>query len=84
MLPLIVISLPTYLCGYPVLGALEKIKIATISVIFGSIFHIIGLFVLYFVGYMSFISVSLLTFATEIIVFSIRCKTIIKNISRKI
>ena len=72
MLPLIVISLPTYLFGYPVLGALQKINVANISVIIGAIFHIIGLLLLFFIGYITFISVALLTFATECIVFTIR------------
>lgn len=79
MLPLIIISLPTYLCGYPVLGALGRIKVANTSVIVGSLFHILGLFVLYFAGYMNFISVSLLTFATESLVFGIRVFVLIKE-----
>lgn len=72
MLPLIVISLPTYLFGYPLMGALGIIKIANISVIAGSVFHVAGLFVLYFADLLSFIPVAFLTFATEIVVFSIR------------
>lgn len=72
MLPLIAISLPTYLFGYPLMGALGIIKIANLSVIIGSIFHIAGLFVLYFAGFLYFVPVALLTFVTEIVVFSIR------------
>jgi len=83
MLPLIIISLPTYLYGYPVLGALGKIRVANTSVIIGSVFHIMGLFMLYFFGYMNFISVSVLTFATEIVVFSIRCMVIMKKITEE-
>ncbi len=84
MLPLIIISLPTYLGGYPLLGALGKIKIANTSVIVGSIFHIIGLLCLYFTNMMNFISVPLLTFATECVVFSIRCVAIVKEMRRSI
>lgn len=72
MLPLIVISLPTYLFGYPLMGALGIIKIANLSVIIGSVFHVAGLFALYFAGFLSFVPVALLTFATEIVVFAIR------------
>ncbi len=72
MLPLIVISLPTYLFGYPLMGALGIIKIANLSVIIGSVFHVTGLFALYFAGFLSFVPVALLTFATEIVVFAIR------------
>lgn len=72
MLPLIVISLPTYLFGYPLMGALGIIKIANLSVIVGSVFHIAGLFALYLSGFLYFVPVALLTFMTEIVVFSIR------------
>lgn len=72
MLPLIAISLPTYLFGYPLMGALGIIKIANLSVIIGSVFHVAGLFALYFAGFLSFVPVALLTFATEIVVFAIR------------
>lgn len=82
MLPLIVISLPTYLFGYPLMGALGIIKIANLSVIIGSVFHVAGLFVLYFAGVLSFIPVALLTFATEIVVFAIRFVCGIKKLSK--
>lgn len=72
MLPLIIISLPTYLFGYPLMGALGIIKIANLSVIIGSVFHVAGLFALYFARVLSFVPVALLTFATEIVVFAIR------------
>ncbi len=72
MLPLIVISLPTYLFGYPLMGALKIINIANYSVLIGSIFHVAGLFVLYFIEKLAFVPVALLTFATEIVVFSVR------------
>lgn len=83
MLPLIVISLPTYLFGYPILGSLGKIKIANTSVIVGALFHILGLFVLYLCGILNFISVPILTFVTEIIVFVIRFFTVVKVIGTK-
>ena len=78
MLPLIAISLPTYLLGYPVLGALEKLKVANVSVIAGSVFHIIGLFVLYGAGALNFITVPFLTFATEVVVFGIRIRSVMQ------
>ena len=48
MLPLIIITLPTYLLGYPILGSMGKMKEANLSVVYGSIFHILGIIVLYF------------------------------------
>lgn len=83
MLPLIVISLPTYLFGYPVLGALGRVRVANTSVIAGSAFHVAGLLVLHFCGRLDFILVPLLTFATEIVVFAIRAGTVAKVYAEK-
>lgn len=83
MLPLIVISLPTYLFGYPLMGALGVIKIANMSVIVGSAFHLLGLGILYLSGRMGFVSVALLTFATEMVVFSVRLFFGIKKIKAR-
>lgn len=83
MLPLIVISLPTYLFGYPLMGALGILNIANISVIVGSVFHVAGLALLFLFGKLSFIPVAFLTFGTEIIVFSIRVFFGIKKLSIK-
>lgn len=83
MIPLIIISLPTYLLGYPVLGALGKVQFANISVMIGAAFHVCGLAVLYFAGVLNFISVPLLTFATECVVFVIRFVVIKKEFKEK-
>lgn len=80
MLPLVVVSLPTYLFGYPVLGALGKAKVANMSVMIGSCFHVIGLGVLYVFNMVDFISISLLTVCTEIMVLGIRIFVIIKEL----
>ena len=83
MLPLVVISLPTYLLGYPVLGALGKVKVANTSVMIGSVFHAVGLVVLYFfMNRLNFITISLLTVCTEMIVFGIRMFLIIGELKR--
>jgi PST family polysaccharide transporter len=83
MLPLVVISLPIYLFGYPVFGALRKIHIANISVIIGSLVHISGLLLLSYIGYLNFISAALLTFCTEFTVFIVRCGCILRELKRK-
>lgn len=88
MLPLIVISLPTYLFGYPLMGALGILNVANMSVIAGSVFHVAGLAILFMFGKLSFIPVAFLTFGTEIVVFSIRLlfgikKLAIKNLGAK-
>jgi PST family polysaccharide transporter len=83
MLPLVVIALPIYLFGYPVLGALKKIHIANASVIIGSLFHLLGLLLLFCAGYLNFISVTLLTFCTDCIVLMIRCAYSIHELRKK-
>lgn len=72
MLPLIVLALPTYLLGYPVLGALGKMKEANYSVILGAVFHLIGLSVLIVTGKLTFITTTLLTTLTESVVLLTR------------
>ena len=82
MLPLVVITLPTYLCGFPLLGAIGKIKYANISTIIGAIFHALCLVFFYCLGILNFVSISLLTFCTELIVLSIRLYVVISTLKR--
>lgn len=72
MLPLIVLALPVYLMGYPVLGAMGKMREANFSVIAGAVFHLCGLGILMLCDKFTFISVSLLTSVTETVVLTIR------------
>lgn len=72
MLVYIALGLPNTLLGYPVLGALGKIEIANASIIYASLFHLIGLCILYFLEYMNFITVAMLSCITEAIILMIR------------
>jgi PST family polysaccharide transporter len=83
MLPLVVVSLPAYLLGYPVLGALNRVKTANTSVITASAFHAAGVFVLFATGRLNFISLSLLAFCTECVVLAIRLRRVIRELSKK-
>ena len=82
MLPLIIITLPTYMFGFPVLGALGKIKWANISVVIGAIFHVVIILLLFFINKLNFISLSILSFFTEVVVCSIRVYITLKTIKR--
>lgn len=82
MLPMIAITLPAYLFGYPVLGALNKTKWANLSVVFSAFFHVGGLFILFFANKIGFIQVIILTCFTQVIEFGIRCFVIIKETAR--
>ncbi|MFR6247084.1 MAG: oligosaccharide flippase family protein [Romboutsia timonensis] len=78
MLPLIIITLPTYLLGYPILGSMGKMKEANLSVVYGSIFHILGIIVLYFTSNINMIYIINLTCITETIILIIRCYYVCK------
>lgn len=83
MLPLIIIALPSFLCGYPVMGALEKVHVANVSVIIAAAFHITGIIALFVAGKMTFISIAILTVFTELVVLSIRLWVIFDTAHRE-
>ena len=66
------IVVPSVFLGYPFLGALGFPKYANLSVVYGSIFHIIGLGVLMLFQNITIFSVAYMVVATEILVFSTR------------
>lgn len=70
--PMFIITLPEYILGFPVLGAMNKMKEANYSIMFASVFHIVGLAVLYFTGNLSFIPVCILTCISECVVLGSR------------
>lgn len=83
MIPIIAITLPAYLFGYPVLGALNKTKWANLSVVISASFHVIGLFVLFLTNRIGFIEIIILTCFTQIIELGIRIFVVIKEMNRK-
>ena len=68
----VLVTSPSRLLGYPLLGALGHTKEANGSVIQGSVIHIIGLFILFITGNMNVYSIALMVLITESIVFAIR------------
>ena len=64
-------------------GALGRVRVANTSVIAGSAFHVVGLLALHLCGRLDFMSVPLLTFATEVVVFVIRAGTVAKIYAEK-
>lgn len=72
MLPLMIITLPIYLFGFPMLGAMDMMKEANLTVIYAAVFHIIGLCFLYAIGHLSFIPVAILTCCSEMVVLTTR------------
>lgn len=79
MLPIVAITLPAYLCGYPVLGALGKLKWANLSVVISASFHAAGLVVLAALGQIGFIQVIVLTCCTQFLELGIRMTVILSG-----
>ena len=82
LLPIVAISLPTYIFGFPVLSPLGLAKYANISVIIGAVLHAVQLAVLYFVGIMSVKTICIATCITEFTILTIRIIVVIKNRNR--
>jgi len=72
MLPLVALTLPQYLYGFPMLGAIGQNSKANLTVIIGAIFHIIGLIVLFITKNLTFINIINLTIITESIILILR------------
>ena len=79
LLPIVVITLPNYIMGFPVLGAMGLNKQANYSVVFGSVVHIINLLVLYFSDNLSVISLGIATAITDAVILAYRCFIVYKN-----
>lgn len=79
LLPVIVITLPNYILGFPTLGAMGLAKYANISIVVGTIVHIVLLISLYFMGYLNVVTLGMLTSISEFSILLYRCFVIYKN-----
>jgi PST family polysaccharide transporter len=75
----VLLIVPSILLGYPYLGALGFSNYANLSVVYGSIFHIIGLIILIIFDKLNIYNVALMVFATESLVLATRIHWIRKN-----
>ena len=78
MLPLVLLTLPSYLLGYPVLGAMGRMKEANLSVVFAAIFHTSVLIILFISSNLTITNVVLATIISELLVLGIRVYFITK------
>lgn len=74
------VSVPSVLLGYPLLGALGFTKYTNLTVIISSIFHVIGLVFLFSFNYITIYSVAILVVVTESLVLILRIKGVKKYI----
>ncbi|MCG3825608.1 oligosaccharide flippase family protein [Photobacterium damselae] len=58
--------------GYPAFALIDKVKIANVTVIIGSVLHIIGLAILAYLGMINALHVALILLVTEIMILSLR------------
>jgi PST family polysaccharide transporter len=65
MLPVLLCSFPAMIIGFPVLGAIGKVKETTTTTVISSLFHIIGLLLLAFMGQFTVLNVAILRSLTE-------------------
>lgn len=79
MLPAICAILPSYILGFPTLGAMGLSKYANFSIIVGTITHILGLAILYFTNTLSAVSLALMSSISEIAILVFRFAVVFKN-----
>ena len=83
MIPIIALTLPAYLFGYPVLGALNQTKWANLSVVISALFHIVGLVVLFVFKKIGFLQIIVLTCITQFIELGIRMCVIFRELKKR-
>ena len=71
------VTFPSILLGYPLLGAMGHTKEANSSVIIGSVVHIIGLIILFTLNKMNIYTIACMVLITESVVFAIRVYSVL-------
>lgn len=79
LLPVIVISLPTYIFGFPVLSPMGLERYANTSVIIGAVEHACVLGVLYLTGNLTATTICIATCITELLILLIRLLVVVKH-----
>ncbi len=79
LIPTVVFILPNYILGFPTLGAMGLSKYANLSIIVGTVVHLIGLAIISLCGWFGLISVAIMTSITEFVILFFRAFMIWKN-----
>ena len=79
MLPVGVVILPSYICGFPMMSAMGIAKHANYSVIFGSVMHILNLLVLWATGNINMVTLGISVSVAETLILGYRLAVIVKN-----
>ena len=79
MLPVGVVILPSYICGFPMMSAMGISEQANYSVIFGSVLHIINLLILWATGNINMVTLGLSVSVAETVILLYRLIVIWRN-----
>lgn len=79
MLPIGIFTLPSYLLGFPTLGALGYAKQVNYSTIVGTVVHIINLTVFFILGYINALTLAILSSIAEGIILAFRIAVLIRH-----
>lgn len=79
LLPVVAVSLPTYVFGFPVLSPMGLAGYANTSVVAGAVVHGVQLAVLYLIGSLNVRTVCAATCVTELVILGIRVAVVLKN-----
>ena len=79
LMPIVAITLPSYIFGFPVLSPMGLAKYANISTIVGSIVQLVNLMILFLSGYLNVRTICIATCITETIVLLFRVIIVIRN-----
>lgn len=79
MLPVGVVILPSYICGFPMMSAMGISKHANYSVIFGSVIHILNLLFLSLTGNINMVTLGLSVSVAETLILAYRLAVIWRN-----
>ena len=82
LMPVIAMTLPAYIFGFPVLSPLGLAKYANISNIIGAVVHLTNLLVLFLIGRLTVENICIATCITEAIVLSFRILVVVRNRGR--
>ena len=78
-LPTIAVILPSYIFGFPVMGAMGISKYANISIFVGTVIHIVGLSVLLLTNNFSAVTLAGMTSFSELSIFAYRLFIVYKK-----
>lgn len=78
LLPVLVISFPVAILGWPTLGSIEKTKQINLATLSGAVAQILGLVLLYVIGCFSIVNVAIMRNLSEFIMFAVLLFFVIK------